>query len=121
MLSEQQHEQRLKQKTLELQISALKIKQHEEKLIHEQSQMKVYADQVSQLLSTEKNLRLQLTSDGDKFQQFQDALVKSNEVFETFKQEIDKVITVLYLRGSLKDHKCYLCDLINLILSLLVF
>jgi hypothetical protein len=71
MLSEQQHEQRLKQKTLELQISALKIKQHEEKLIHEQSQMKVYADQVSQLLSTEKNLRLQLTSDGDKFQQFQ--------------------------------------------------
>ncbi|CAA0408963.1 unnamed protein product [Arabidopsis thaliana] len=91
MLSEQQHEQRLKQKTLELQISALKIKQHEEKLIHEQSQMKVYADQVSQLLSTEKNLRLQLTSDGDKFQQFQDALVKSNEVFETFKQEIDKM------------------------------
>uniref|UniRef100_A0A1J3DCL7 Alpha-taxilin n=1 Tax=Noccaea caerulescens TaxID=107243 RepID=A0A1J3DCL7_NOCCA len=91
MLSEQQHEQRLKQKTLELQISALKIKQHEEKLIHEQSQMKVYADQVSQLLATEKNLRLQLTSDGTKFQQFQDALVKSNEVFETFKQEIEKM------------------------------
>ncbi|KAF8113272.1 hypothetical protein N665_0053s0023 [Sinapis alba] len=91
MLSEQQHEQRLKQKTLELQISELKIKQHEEKLIHEQSQMKVYADQVSQLLATEKNLRLQLTSDGEKFQQFQDALVKSNEVFETFKQEIDKM------------------------------
>ncbi|KAJ4907441.1 Taxilin [Raphanus sativus] len=91
MLSEQQHEQRLKQKTLELQISELKIKQHEEKLIHEQSQMKVYADQVSQLLATEKNLRVQLTSDGEKFQQFQDALVKSNEVFETFKQEIDKM------------------------------
>ncbi|KAF8113764.1 hypothetical protein N665_0045s0010 [Sinapis alba] len=91
MLSEQQHEQRLKQKTLELQISELKIKQHEEKLTHEQSQMKVYADQVSQLLATEKNLRVQLTSDGEKFQQFQDALVKSNEVFETFKQEIDKM------------------------------
>ncbi|CAH8383808.1 unnamed protein product [Eruca vesicaria subsp. sativa] len=91
MLSEQQHEQRLKQKTLELQISELKIKQHEEKLIHEQSQMKIYADQVSQLLATEKNLRVQLTSDGEKFQQFQDALVKSNEVFETFKQEIDKM------------------------------
>lgn len=63
--------EQLKQKTLELQISALKIKQHEEKLIHEQSQMKIYADQVSQLLSTEKNLRLQLTADGEKFQQFQ--------------------------------------------------
>ncbi|KAJ0243057.1 Alpha-taxilin-like protein [Hirschfeldia incana] len=92
MLSEQQHEQRLKQKTLELQISELKIKQHEENLIHEQSRMKVYADQVSQLLATEKNLRLQLTSDGEKFQQFQDALAKSNEVVETFKQEFKQEI-----------------------------
>ncbi|CAH2070459.1 unnamed protein product [Thlaspi arvense] len=91
MLSEQQHEHRLKQKTLELQISALQIQQHEEKLVNEQSQMKVYADQVSQLLATEKTLRLQLTSDGEKFQQFQGALVKSNEVFETFKQEIEKM------------------------------
>lgn len=53
--------------------------------------MKLYAEQVSQLLATEKNLRLQLTADGEKFQQFQDALVKSNEVFETFKQEIEKM------------------------------
>ncbi|KAM1470591.1 hypothetical protein ACFXTO_041624 [Malus domestica] len=53
--------------------------------------MKLYAEQVSQLLSTEKNLRLQLTADGEKFQQFQDALLKSNEVFETFKQEIEKM------------------------------
>ncbi|XP_034204203.1 alpha-taxilin isoform X4 [Prunus dulcis] len=90
-LSEQQYEQKLKQKSLELQIADLKIKQHEEKLIQEQSQMKLYAEQVSQLLSTEKNLRLQLTADGEKFQQFQDALLKSNEVFETFKQEIEKM------------------------------
>lgn len=33
--------------------------------------MKLYAEQVSELLSTEKNLRLQLTADGEKFQQFQ--------------------------------------------------
>ncbi|CAN1257969.1 Txlna [Linum perenne] len=90
-LSEQHFAQKLKQKTLELQISDLKIKQHEEKLVQEQSQMKIYAEQVSQLLATEKNLRLQLTSDGEKFQQFQEALVKSNEVFETFKQEIEKM------------------------------
>ncbi|PPD79112.1 hypothetical protein GOBAR_DD23965 [Gossypium barbadense] len=81
----------LKQKTLELQLSDLKIKQHEEKLTQEQAQMKVYAEQVSQLLVTEKNLRMQLTADGEKFQQFQDALSKSNEVFETFKQEIEKM------------------------------
>ncbi|XVF23670.1 hypothetical protein REPUB_Repub13aG0059200 [Reevesia pubescens] len=90
-LSEQQHAQKLKQKTLELQLADLKIKQNEEKLIQEQAQMKVYAEQVSQLLATEKNLRLQLTADGEKFQQFQDALLKSNEVFETFKQEIEKM------------------------------
>lgn len=84
--------------------------------------MKLYADQISQLLATENNLRSQLTADGEKFQQFQvnqinfiffaniysqvlnlihffsdlclslqDALLKSNEVFETFKIEIEKV------------------------------
>ncbi|XP_065872477.1 uncharacterized protein [Euphorbia lathyris] len=82
MLSEQQYEQKL---------ADLKMKQHEEKLLQEQSQMKVYAEQVSQLLATEKNLRVQLTADGEKFQQFQDALLKSNEVFQTFKQEIEKM------------------------------
>ncbi|EXB80109.1 hypothetical protein L484_013436 [Morus notabilis] len=90
-LSEKQFEQKLKQKSLELQIADLKIKQNEEKLVQEQSQIKLYAEQVSQLLATEKNLRLQLTADGEKFQQFQDALVKSNEVFETFKQDIQKM------------------------------
>lgn len=63
--------QQLKQKSLELQLADLKIKQHEEKLVQEQSQIKIYAEQVSQLLSTEKNLRIQLTTDGEKFQQFQ--------------------------------------------------
>ncbi|KAF5729512.1 beta-taxilin isoform X1 [Tripterygium wilfordii] len=90
-LSEEQHAQQLKQKNLELQIADLKIKQHEAKLVQEKSQMKLYAEQVSQLLATEKNLRLQLTADGEKFQQFQEALLKSNEVFETFKQEIEKM------------------------------
>ncbi|XP_041000343.1 alpha-taxilin [Juglans microcarpa x Juglans regia] len=90
-ISEQQFSQKIKQKTLELQIADLKIKQHEEKLVQEQSRMRLYAEQVSQLLATEKNLRSQLTADGEKFQQFQDALLKSNEVFETFKQEIEKM------------------------------
>lgn len=61
----------MKQKALELQLADLKLKQHEEKLVQEQSQMKLYAEQVSHLLATEKNLRLQLTADGEKFQQFQ--------------------------------------------------
>ncbi|KAL6586482.1 hypothetical protein OROMI_001470 [Orobanche minor] len=90
-LSEQQHAQQLEQKTFELQISDLKLQQHEEKLKQEQFRMKMYAEQVVQLLTTEKNLRLQLTADGEKFQQFQEALLKSNEVFETYKQEIEKM------------------------------
>ncbi|KAI3983412.1 hypothetical protein MKX01_013479 [Papaver californicum] len=90
-VSEQQFTHKLKQKSLELQIADLKIQQHEEKSNQEKTQMKLYAEQVSQLLATEKNLRLQLSADGEKFQQFQDALLKSNEVFETFKQEIEKM------------------------------
>ncbi|KAH9768180.1 alpha-taxilin-like protein [Citrus sinensis] len=112
-LTEQQYAQKLKQKTLELQIAELKIKQHEEKLVQEQSQMKLYAEQVSQLLATEKNLRLQLTADGEKFQQFQDALVKSNEVFETFKQEIEKMaksIKELKKENAFLKSKCEKSD-----------
>uniref|UniRef100_A0A2P2L887 Alpha-taxilin n=1 Tax=Rhizophora mucronata TaxID=61149 RepID=A0A2P2L887_RHIMU len=120
-LSEQQHVQQLKQKTLELQLAELKIKQHEEKLVQEQSQMKVYAEQVSQLLATEKNLRLQLTADGEKFQQFQDALLKSNEVFETFKQEIEKMAKSikelkkenLFLKGKCEKSDVTLIELVE--------
>ncbi|CAM8898687.1 unnamed protein product [Rhodiola kirilowii] len=90
-LAEQQFSQKIKQKDLELQIADLKLKQQEEKVVQERCQMKLYAEQVSQLLATEKSLRMQLTADNEKFQQFQDALVKSNEVFETFKQEIEKM------------------------------
>ncbi|PHT31977.1 hypothetical protein CQW23_28314 [Capsicum baccatum] len=90
-LSEQQFANKLKQKSLELQLADLKIKQHEEQIKQEQSQMKIYSNQVSQLLATEKNLRLQLTADGEKFKQFQEALLKSNEVFETLKQDIEKM------------------------------
>ncbi|PPS12670.1 hypothetical protein GOBAR_AA07976 [Gossypium barbadense] len=181
-LAEQQYAQKLKQKTLELQLANLKIKQHEEKLVEEQAQMKVYAEQVSQLLATEKNLRLQLTADGEKFQQFQvdeynilfrvlesfvldglmdnpavkgtysptflrlepfilayimpklwhnnlvegynlsaivdgkivdDALFKSNEVFETFKQEIEKMaksIKELKKENAFMKSKCEKSD-----------
>ncbi|KAG9453384.1 hypothetical protein H6P81_006288 [Aristolochia fimbriata] len=90
-VSEQQFQQKLKQKTLEAQLADLKLKQQQEKSAQEQAQLKVYAEQVTQLLSTEKSLRLQLVADGEKFQQFQDALLKSNEVFETFKQEMEKM------------------------------
>jgi len=56
---------------LELQLADLKIQQHQERSAQEQTQMQLYAEQVTQLLATEKNLQLQLAADGEKFQQFQ--------------------------------------------------
>ncbi|KAG9146247.1 hypothetical protein Leryth_007958 [Lithospermum erythrorhizon] len=112
-LTEQQHEQQLKQKSLELQIAELKIQQHEEKLVHEQAQMKLYAEQISHLLATEKNLRLQLAADGEKFQQFQEALLKSNEVFESFKKEIEKMsksVKEVRKENAILKNKCEKTD-----------
>lgn len=56
---------------LELELADLKIQQHQAKAAQEHAQMQLYAEQVSQLMTTEKNLRLQLASDGERFQQFQ--------------------------------------------------
>ncbi|THU50806.1 hypothetical protein C4D60_Mb06t24220 [Musa balbisiana] len=90
-LSEQHFAQKLQQKMLELQLADLKLQQQERKSAKEQTQMQLYAEQVSQLMATEKSLRLQLAADEERFQQFQDALSKSNEVFEAFKQEMEKM------------------------------
>ncbi|KAG1371584.1 alpha-taxilin [Cocos nucifera] len=94
-LSEQQFAQKLKQKTLELQLADLKIQKQQEMSAQEQTQMQLYAEQVAQLMATEKSLRLQLAADGEKFQQFQEALSKSNEVFEAFKQEMEKMAKLI--------------------------
>lgn len=65
----------LKQKMLELQLADLKIQQHQERTAQEQTQKELYVEQVSQLLETEKSLRLQLAADGEKFQQFQVSVI----------------------------------------------
>ncbi|RRT60488.1 hypothetical protein BHE74_00004168 [Ensete ventricosum] len=62
---------KLQQKTLELQLADLKLQQQEQKSAKEQTQMQLYAEQVSQLMATEKSLRLQLAADEERFQQFQ--------------------------------------------------
>uniref|UniRef100_A0A0E0NTM6 Alpha-taxilin n=1 Tax=Oryza rufipogon TaxID=4529 RepID=A0A0E0NTM6_ORYRU len=94
-ITQQKYAHQLKEKMLELELADLKMQQHQEKTAQEQTQMQLYADQVSQLMSTEKNLRLQLAADGERFQQFQDALTKSNEVFETYKKEMEKMVKLI--------------------------
>ncbi|RWW75320.1 hypothetical protein BHE74_00016654 [Ensete ventricosum] len=69
----------LQQKTLELQLADLKLKQQEEKSAKEETQMQLYAGQVSQLMTTEKSLRLQLAADEERFQQFQKKEKKEEE------------------------------------------
>ena len=61
----------LKEKALELELADLKLKQHQAKAAQEHTQMVLYAEQVSQLVTTEKTLREQLATDGEKFQHFQ--------------------------------------------------
>lgn len=92
---QQKYAHQLKEKTLELELADLKIKQHQAKAAQEHAQMVLYAEQVSQLVSTEKTLRVQLAADGEKFQQFQDALSKSNETFETYRREMEQMVKVI--------------------------
>uniref|UniRef100_A0A0E0KCC2 Alpha-taxilin n=1 Tax=Oryza punctata TaxID=4537 RepID=A0A0E0KCC2_ORYPU len=94
-ITQQKYAHQLKEKMLELELADLKMQQHQEKTAQEQTQMQLYADQVSQLMATEKNLRLQLAADAERFQQFQDALTKSNEVFETYKKEMEKMVKLI--------------------------
>ncbi|XP_038988359.1 alpha-taxilin-like isoform X2 [Phoenix dactylifera] len=89
-LAEQQFAQEMKQKIVELELADQKI-QRQERLMQDQTQMQLYVEQVEEILATEKNLHLQLADDGDKFQQLQDALLKSNELFDSFKQEMEKM------------------------------
>lgn len=112
-LREQQFMQQLKKKTLELQLAEVKLQQQLEACHQEQAKVQLYTEQISQLLETEKNLRLQLAADGEKFQQFQETLTKSNEVFESFKKEMEKMaktIKDLNKENNFLKRKCEKTD-----------
>ncbi|PWZ55927.1 Alpha-taxilin [Zea mays] len=120
-ITQQKYAHQLKEKMLELELADLRLQQHQEKAAQEHTQMQLYAEQVSQLMTTEKNLRLQLASDGERFQHFQDALSKSNEVFETYKQEMEKMISVIknlkkeneFLKGKCENSDIAIVKLIE--------
>ncbi|WVZ56567.1 hypothetical protein U9M48_007074 [Paspalum notatum var. saurae] len=120
-LTQQKYAHQLKEKMLELELADLKLQQQKEKVAQEHTQIQLYAEQVSQLMATEKNLRLQLASDGERFQHFEDALSKSNEVFETYKQEMEKMISVIknlkkeneFLKGKCENSDIAIVKLIE--------
>lgn len=88
---EQQYTQQLRTKSLEQQLLEVKLKQQEELFKQGEAKIHLYTEQIAQLLKTEQDLRGRLALYGDKFEQFQDTLTKSNEVFASFKIEMEKM------------------------------
>ena len=55
----------------------------------------------------EKQLRSQLTMYTEKYEEFQNTLKKSNQVFESFRTEMDKVKYKIYLILSFFNYSHY--------------
>nr|CAD7577358.1 unnamed protein product [Timema californicum] len=101
-LREQQVEKISRQMQLEAQLADAKLAQakmemaaEKEALLREKKQLltelKDYQNRCQDLQATEINLRSQITLYTDKYDEFQNALSRSNEVFGGFKGEMDKM------------------------------
>lgn len=56
----------------------------------------------------EKQLRAQLATYTEKYDEFQNTLKKSNQVFESFKSEMDKVYFGGFFESSTKYYTCFI-------------
>ncbi|XP_052754050.1 gamma-taxilin [Galleria mellonella] len=101
-LREQQVDKMAKQMALESQLSDAKLQKaslehqaEKEKLMAEMEHLKVtltqYRTKIMELQGTETALRGQLSVYTDKYDEFQNALVKSNQVFGGFKEQMEKM------------------------------
>ncbi|RVE53429.1 hypothetical protein evm_001999 [Chilo suppressalis] len=99
-LREQQVDKMAKQMSLESQLSDAKLQKaslehqaEKERLLAEMEQLKVsiaqYWTKILELQGTETALRGQLAVYTDKYDEFQNALVKSNQVFGGFKEQME--------------------------------
>ncbi|XP_035453053.2 gamma-taxilin [Spodoptera frugiperda] len=99
-LREQQVDKMAKQMALESQLSDAKMQkaslEHQadkERLLAEMEQVKVtlaqYRAKIMELQGTETSLRSQLAVYTDKYDEFQNALVKSNKMFTGFKEQME--------------------------------
>jgi hypothetical protein len=66
-------------------------------------------------IMSKNELRFQLAAYAEKFEQFQETLAKSNEIFATFKLDLEKVcccvVLLLLLLLLLANTDCRPCDL----------
>jgi chromosome segregation ATPase len=90
-IREKQWEKQTQAHDLQLQLSEAKLNQANAVAKHWEEKALAYAENIEQLLDTEKALRGQLEVYTEKFDSFQNTLSQSNEVFGTFKTEMDKM------------------------------
>jgi hypothetical protein len=78
-------------------IEELTKKYETETLLCEKERQKCskYEQQIKSLLEGEKTLRAQVTEYGDRFEQFQEALNKSNDMFGSFKTRMEDMTQII--------------------------
>eukprot|EP00242_Pyramimonas_sp_CCMP2087_P015161 CAMPEP_0198222026 /NCGR_PEP_ID=MMETSP1445-20131203/86294_1 /TAXON_ID=36898 /ORGANISM="Pyramimonas sp., Strain CCMP2087" /LENGTH=390 /DNA_ID=CAMNT_0043900377 /DNA_START=83 /DNA_END=1255 /DNA_ORIENTATION=- len=86
---ETMHSNELKAKSLEVELYLKRLEQ--EVIINQEAQSKLeaYVSQALFLTKTEAELRSQLATYRDKFEQFQEMITSSHEAFTTFKNDIE--------------------------------
>jgi chromosome segregation ATPase len=82
-------ETQLRAKCLELQLSEAKLDQQLKIAEQERTRIESFKTHVSQLKQSEKELKMQVTMYDNKFEEFQDALTKSEEAFANFQERIN--------------------------------
>lgn len=87
---EDHFQQQLKTKELEIKLVEAKYAQQADFAVQEAKKSKSQQEKIEYLQSLETSLRTQLTGYAEKFEQVQATLTKSNELFGTFKSEMEK-------------------------------
>eukprot|EP00727_Mastigamoeba_balamuthi_P006422 m51a1_g240 hypothetical protein (682) ;mRNA; f:140198-142860 len=90
-IREQHYATQLRAKELEKQLLEARLKQQAEVAVQEALKAQAYLEQATAMAKTEADLRGQVTLYAEKFEQFQETLSKSNDVFATFKSEMDRM------------------------------
>eukprot|EP00271_Cylindrocystis_brebissonii_P022302 TRINITY_DN8535_c0_g1_i1.p1 TRINITY_DN8535_c0_g1~~TRINITY_DN8535_c0_g1_i1.p1 ORF type:complete len:472 (-),score=137.79 TRINITY_DN8535_c0_g1_i1:455-1870(-) len=90
-IREQHFARQLETKSLEHQVASLKLQQQEELAKHEGEQARMYQEQVEQMRRSEAESRTQIAGYAQQYEQFQETLTKSSDVFRSFKKETEKL------------------------------
>jgi chromosome segregation ATPase len=90
-LQEQHYATQLQTKELEVQLMEAKCQQQENIFAQEKAKSDAYRAHIAQLTATEKELNSQLALYASKFEHFQEALSRSNDMFKQFKEKMERM------------------------------